>query len=157
MPDQSYDGAEVVLNRLPEADKLRPLTRKRWGIINVWQPLRAVNREPLAMCDARSVEEHELRPVTTRIVIGQPPNTINKDNEQWHLTCSPQHRWYYASGMTTDEALLIKNFDSKLDGRARRVPHTAIQTPYDEGPPRQSIEIRCLVFWEHEEEEFDSV
>lgn len=153
MPDQSYDGAEVVLNRLPEADKLRPLTRKRWGIINVWQPLREVNREPLAMCDARSVEEHELRPVTTRIVVGQPPNTINKDNEQWHLTCSPQHKWYYASGMTTDEALLIKNFDSKLDGRARCVPHTAIQTPYDKGPPRQSIEIRCLVFWEHEEKE----
>lgn len=142
-----------MLDRLPEADQLRPLTKRRWGIINVWQPLKPVNREPLAMCDARSVKDDELRPVTTRIVIGQAPNIINKDNEQWHLLPSSEHKWYYASDMTTDEALLIKNYDSKLDGRARRVPHTAIQTPYDQGPPRESIEIRCLVFWEHQEAE----
>lgn len=142
-----------MLDRLPDAATLRAMTRRRWGIINVWQPLKDVEREPLAMCDARSVEESELRPVTTRIVVGPPPNTRNIDNEQWHLVPSPNHKWYYASGMTTDEALLIKNYDSKLDGRARRVPHTAIQTPNDGGPPRESIEIRCLVFWENEQAE----
>ncbi|KAK1496538.1 GA4 desaturase [Colletotrichum tamarilloi] len=149
--DQSYKGAEVVLDRLPEAEMLRTKTKTRWGIINVWHPLKLVQREPLAVCDARSVEESDLRPVTTRIVLGKPPNTINKDNEQWHMVASPQHKWYYASNMTPDEALLIKIFDTKLDGRARRVPHTAIQTPEDVGPPRESIEIRCLVFWEDQE------
>ncbi|KAI3553816.1 GA4 desaturase [Colletotrichum abscissum] len=149
--DQSYKGAEVVLDRLPEAEMLRTKTKTRWGIINVWHPLKLVQREPLAVCDARSVEESDLRPVTTRIVLGKPPNTINKDNEQWHMVASPQHKWYYASNMTPDEALLIKIFDTKLDGRARRVPHTAIQTPKDVGPPRESIEIRCLVFWEDQE------
>ncbi|KXH47070.1 GA4 desaturase [Colletotrichum nymphaeae SA-01] len=149
--DQSYKGAEVVLDRLPEAEMLRAKTKTRWGIINVWHPLKLVQREPLAVCDARSVEESDLRPVTTRIVLGKPPNTINKDNEQWHMVASPRHKWYYASNMTPDEALLIKIFDTKLDGRARRVPHTAIQTPKDVGPPRESIEIRCLVFWEDQE------
>ncbi|KAF4434831.1 GA4 desaturase [Fusarium austroafricanum] len=149
--DQSYHGARIVLDRLPEAEMLRAKTKTRWGIINIWQPLKPVKREPLAVCDARSVDEKDLRPVTTRIVIGAPPNTVNKDNEQWHVVANPQHKWYYASNMTPDEVLLIKMWDSKLDGRARRVPHTAIQTWNDQGPPRESIEIRCLVFWEDQE------
>jgi hypothetical protein len=50
--------------------------------------------------------------------------------------------------MQPDEALLIKCFDSKVDGRARRTPHTAFQTEMDCGGARQSVEVRCLVFWE---------
>ncbi|CAK4030445.1 Hypothetical predicted protein [Lecanosticta acicola] len=43
--------------------------------------------------------------------------------------------------MTPEECLLIKCFDTKLDGRARRAPHSAIRTPNDHGPPRESIEL----------------
>jgi hypothetical protein len=44
---------------------------------------------------------------------------------------------------------LIKCFDSKLDGRARRVPHTAFNIPgTEEKEGRESIEVRCLVFHE---------
>lgn len=116
----------------------------------MWQPLGPVTREPLAMIDARTVDESDLRPVTTRVVL---PGGRNMDNEQWHCVANPNHRWYYASGMGPGEALLIKNYDTKLDGTARRVPHTAIKTPGDDGPPRRSIEIRCLVFWEDQEKE----
>ncbi|KAJ0166956.1 hypothetical protein CTA2_5001 [Colletotrichum tanaceti] len=149
--DQSYEGAEAVLDRLPEAETLRAKTKNRWGIINIWHPLKLVRREALAVCDARSVDESDLRPVTTRIVLGTPPNATSRDNEQWHAVASPRHAWFYASDMTPDEALLIKIFDTKLDGRARRVPHSAIQTPKDDGPPRESIEMRCLVFWEDQD------
>jgi hypothetical protein len=51
--------------------------------------------------------------------------------------------------MEPDEALLIKCFDSKTDGGvSRRAPHSAFQSPNDEGPARESIEVRCVVFWE---------
>ncbi|TLD07888.1 hypothetical protein PgNI_10947 [Pyricularia grisea] len=145
--DQSYHGAQIRLDRQAEVDNLRDKAKHRWGIINVWQPLKPVDREPLAVCDARSVDESDLVPVTTRIVYGGQ----NIDNEQWHIKANPNHKWYYSSRMTPNEALLIKCYDSKLDGRARRTPHTAIQTPDDFGPPRESIEIRCFVFWEGEE------
>jgi hypothetical protein len=60
-------------------------------------------------------------------------------------------RWLYKSGMTPDEVLLIKCFDSKLDGRARRVPHTAFEVPGTEDKEgRESIEIRALVFHEND-------
>lgn len=65
----------------------------------------------------------------------------------------PEHRWYYASRMRPDEALFIKCFDSKMDGRARCSPHSAFRTEFDEGGPRESCEVRCLVFWEGEDVE----
>lgn len=46
-----------------------------------------------------------------------------------------------------EEVLLIKCFDSRRDV-ARWAPHSAIQTEEDFGPARESIEVRCFVFWE---------
>jgi hypothetical protein len=67
------------------------------------------------------------------------------------------HRFYYQKDMTPEEVLLLKCFDSYGQGMpngkkglAVRTPHTAFedpQTPKD-APGRQSIEVRCLVFYE---------
>jgi hypothetical protein len=50
--------------------------------------------------------------------------------------------------MRADEALLLKCYDSKTDGRARFAPHTAFTDPTTPAdvPPRESIELRTLVF-----------
>ncbi len=49
--------------------------------------------------------------------------------------------------MRADEALLLKCFDSKTD-RARFAPHSAFTDPTApaDAPPRESIEVRTLVF-----------
>jgi hypothetical protein len=51
--------------------------------------------------------------------------------------------------MRSDEALLIKCFDSEKDGRARFTAHTAFDDPTSppNAPPRESIELRALVFF----------
>jgi hypothetical protein len=59
---------------------------------------------------------------------------------------NPNHRWYYIPEMRTDEALLLKCYDSATDGRTRFGPHTAFidpTTPAD-APLRESIELRTL-------------
>jgi hypothetical protein len=64
------------------------------------------------------------------------------------VTYNPSHRWFYFPRMRVDEALLLKCYDSETDGRARFAPHTAFHdptTPVD-APPRESIELRTLVF-----------
>jgi hypothetical protein len=64
------------------------------------------------------------------------------------VTYSPDHRWFYFPEMTPDEAILLKCYDSATDGRTRFGPHTAFvdpTTPAD-APPRESIELRTLVF-----------
>jgi hypothetical protein len=68
--------------------------------------------------------------------------------ETWGIRANPAHRWYYKRHMDLDDVLLIKIFDSKKDGRARYTPHTSFTSEEDHGDPRNSIEIRCFVFWE---------
>ena len=143
--DQSYDAAR---NRVPhhlpaDADAL---LSTRHQIINVWRPIKKILKDPLAVADAHSVPESDLVPV----------GLIYPDRKGETLTVkpNPQHRWYYLYGQSPEEVTLIKCYDSKLDGRARRVPHTAFENPktVDE-EPRESIEVRALVFHEDQSAE----
>ena len=61
------------------------------------------------------------------------------------------YRWYYAKGITADEAYVFVCYDSRHD-RARFTPHTGFidtTTPAD-AEPRHSVETRAFVFWENE-------
>lgn len=67
-----------------------------------------------------------------------------------------KHRFYYLKDMTPDEVMFLKCFDSRGEGMekgrkgvALRTPHTAFVDPETPGdaPGRQSIEVRCLVFY----------
>lgn len=109
------------------------------------------------MCDARSVSDEELRERPLKMAPQKgdaAPSMVDvyrQDNSLWSVLPPKNpddHKWYYTSQMRPDEALFIKIFDSKRDGTARRTPHTAFTTPYDFGPPRNSLEVRCLAFWE---------
>ena len=53
--------------------------------------------------------------------------------------------------MTPDEAYVFVEYDSRVD-RARFTPHTGFKDPTSapDAPPRESVELRALVFWEHE-------
>ncbi|KAK4494911.1 hypothetical protein PRZ48_014267 [Zasmidium cellare] len=141
--DQSYEGAEQVITDIPEAPQLASKANTRWGIINVWRPLKPITREPLAVCGARSVPDSDLQQCwihVQRPKDGKDDATI--DVGLWYLQKGEGHKWYWPSEMQTDEALLIKCFDTKKDGTARRAPHSALQTPGDHGPPRESVEVR---------------
>lgn len=70
---------------------------------------------------------------------------------------SEQHKFYYVKDMTPDEVMLLKCYDSRGEGRpggkpgvALRTPHSAFEDPLTapDAPPRQSIEVRCLVFYD---------
>ncbi|KIV83405.1 hypothetical protein PV11_05436 [Exophiala sideris] len=76
--------------------------------------------------------------------------------ETYAVAPSDQHKFYYMKDMTPEEVMFIKCFDSFSQvnggkkGLADCTPHTAFvdpQTPA-EAPGRQSIEVRCLVFYE---------
>jgi hypothetical protein len=123
------------------ADEAEELLHGRVQIINVWRPIKGPLLDaPLAVCDAKSVEPDDL--VASDLIY---PHRIG---ETYSVTYRPSHRWFYFRSMRADEALLLKCFDSKNDGRARFAPHTAFADPDApaDAPPRESIEIRALVF-----------
>ena len=68
--------------------------------------------------------------------------------EIYHLAWSADHCWYWVPEMERDEVLLIKGWDSLEDGRARYTPHGAFKLQKQEGPPRESIELRTFLVFE---------
>jgi hypothetical protein len=132
-------GANRVREHLPdEADEL---LKGRVQVINLWRPIRGPVRDtPLAMCDGQTVAEGDL--VASDLIYP------NRRGETYSVKYNPNHRWFYFPDMTPDEAILLKCYDSATDGRTRFGPHTAFvdpTTPADV-PPRESIELRALVF-----------
>ena len=121
-----------------EADQL---LRGRVQIINLWRPIRGPLRDaPLAVCDARTVKPEHLVP--SDLVY---PNRVG---ETYSVTFDPGHRWFYVPDMNVEDVLLLKCYDSAMDGRARFTPHTAFADPNTppDAAPRESIELRTLVF-----------
>jgi len=117
------------------------LLHGRTQIINLWRPTRGpVFDSPLAVADARSVAPTDL----------VPSDLIYPDRvgETYGVSYNPAHRWFYLPEMRRDEVLLLKCFDSAVDGRARFAPHTAFIDPTtpNSALPRESIELRALVF-----------
>jgi hypothetical protein len=52
--------------------------------------------------------------------------------------------------MRPGEVILLKNYDSALDGRARFTPHAAFLDPTapEWARPRESIELRAITFFD---------
>ena len=122
-------------------DDAERLLQGRYMIINVWKPIRGpVKQVPLAICDARSIGPGQLLDAD----LIYPDRT----GEVSMLTYSPEQRWYYVPEMLPEEALLLKCFDSEHD-RARFTAHSAFDDPTSaaDAPPRESIEVRTLVFF----------
>lgn len=136
--DQSYKaGPERVQHHLPgEAERL---LKARYQIINVWRPIKTIRKDPLGVADATSVPDDDLLPV--QLIY---PDRVG---ETFTVRPNSSHRWHYLREQTPQEVMLIKCFDSKLDGRARRVPHSAfVDQGAEAESPRESIEVRALVF-----------
>jgi hypothetical protein len=117
------------------------LLERPFAIVNVWRPIRAVESFPLTACDARSVAPGALIPAERR--------AEDRIGEIYMLRFDPGQRWIYFPAMTPDEALLIKTYDSREDGRARWAAHTAFADPHTRpgAPPRESIETRVFAFF----------
>ena len=135
----------------------------RFAIVNVWRSIarEPVATRPLALCDAASVRPGEL--VVFEI------HYADRIGENYFAKHDPRHRWVYWSGMTRDEALLIKQWDSEgelarsggaradadLSAGAGDRPctfsfHSAFEDPGTppDAPDRWSIEVRCAALFD---------
>ncbi|KAE8152955.1 hypothetical protein BDV25DRAFT_137357 [Aspergillus avenaceus] len=145
--DQSPLGARRrVYQHLPdEADKL---LKGRAQIVNVWRPLRGpVQDWPLAVMDCSTLARSHIHPTKLyrhRFELRGETVSISHDENQ---------RWYYLDGQQTDECTLIKIWDSKEGISGHMCAHCAFQHPNtpEDAPLRESVEVRCLVFYEDQE------
>ncbi len=134
-------GPQRVRDLLPP-EEAEELLQHRFAVINVWRPIRGpVQESPLAVCDARSITQEDFIP--TDLVYR------DRKGEIYLVAFSPSHRWFYFPHMQTNEALLLKCYDSMDDGRARFTAHSAFADPTSppDAPARESIEVRTLAFF----------
>jgi len=176
--DQTPDAAAARVRRHLPADEAEELLKGRYAIINVWRPIENPASDfPLAVIDWRSTVPSDFIKVDL-LYPRRAPNEDDDDRgkervpdektlfstegydakgETFAVAPSDRHRFYYVKDMTPEEVMLLKCFDSAGEGEAlstkglaARTPHTAFwdpQTP-ESAPGRQSIEVRCLVFYE---------
>jgi hypothetical protein len=78
----------------------------RVRFINIWRPISPAPVEdcPLALCDFRTVDPSDL--VAMDIVY--PHFT----DEAYEVKYNPSHRWFYKRGMTQEDVIVFKLFDS---------------------------------------------
>jgi hypothetical protein len=131
-------------NRLREVlpDEAESLLKSRFAIIQVWRATNTpIERNPLAIVDARTIDPADLVPAERRF-----PDRVG---EIYFHQYNPAHRWTYFDRMRRDEALVFKVYDSAKDGRARWGAHTSFEHPQTrpDAPPRESIEIRAFAFF----------
>jgi len=130
---------------------------KRFIISSFWRTFSPPPQNcPLAVCDARSVRDDEGTPNVLWVVDKIPEGDAMfgpMDDDANPLAAAifyhnPDHRWWYFSSMTRDEAMLFKFHDSDRS-RPWRCPHTAF---WDDSLPganvRESIECRSIAFFE---------
>jgi len=117
------------------------LLERRFAIIQVWRAInRPIESNPLAIADARSVAAEDLLIAERRYPL--------RVGQTYRLKHNPAHRWFYVPRMQPDEALLLKCSDTATNVPARFTPHSAFIDPTAsaDAPPRESIEVRTLVF-----------
>jgi hypothetical protein len=121
-----------------EADEL---LRHRFAFINVWRPVRGpIEESPLAVCDANSM--------TIKDFVATDLKYRDRTGEVYSVAYNSSHKWFYFPRMRTDEALLLKCFDSDKN-RTRFTAHSAFEDPNSppNAAPRESIEARTILFF----------
>jgi hypothetical protein len=145
-------GAHVDYGRRTIEDIARPILGaqadhwlgKRVVLMNLWRPISTVQRTPLALCDAATVQRSDLHDSEIRGGLDDPNRSPLYG---YNLSYNPAHRWYYTTSMRPDEVYAFKLYDSD-PGRPQWTGHTAINDPETPGdaPPRESMEIRTISF-----------
>ncbi|TFK61298.1 hypothetical protein BDN72DRAFT_965247 [Pluteus cervinus] len=155
-PSKRQPVAQTHIDQTPKASIARvhlhlppseapALLQRRFQIINLWRPIDhpAVDW-PLALCDYRSIDaKNDVFPVA-RI-------SKDREGETFRVKYNPNQKWKYFYGVTPEEYILIKCFDSLQDESvALYTPHTGFEDPATPpgAPFRESIELRALVFYD---------
>lgn len=125
----------------------------RYAVYSVWRPVRPVMRDPLVVCDYRSLDKDGLSKHKYRALSEQNPNG-EYTMEYWSVAPPKditQPRWYWMPEQQPDEVLIVKFADTAAESDpsiARCCPHGAAVIPGTEAEvARCSIECRVLAFW----------
>ncbi|KAK3070745.1 hypothetical protein LTR53_009915 [Teratosphaeriaceae sp. CCFEE 6253] len=128
----------------PHEEPNRHLRGRPFAIYNVWKPLKTVRRDPLCLCDVRTLASEDLH--STKVCV---PNLGEIENISLRAPRDAgRHGFVYVREQRLDQALVFRIFDSRIDGvvgdrKSHGVAHSSFADPGTEDQAaRESIEVR---------------
>lgn len=126
----------------------------RYAAYSVWRPLVTVKRDPLVVCDYRTIDKETATKQRYRCT-----SEINPDGEYvmeyWDVGVPKdpkQAQWYWMPGQTPEDVLVVKFADSAAETDPSIARYGAHASPDVKGTQDQeariSVECRVLAFWE---------
>ncbi|MCJ1297565.1 hypothetical protein MMC08_000352 [Hypocenomyce scalaris] len=146
-----------VAKEMLDAEDANATEIPRCAAFSVWRPLNTVHRDPLSVCDWRSVRPEDLEKVQYRA-----PSGVNANGEymmEGYTVLPPseaakeRQRWYFWPQQTPQDLLILKFADTGSvndPNIAAACMHTAVALEdADSAPPesRENVECRVLAFW----------
>ena len=143
---QTFLGPLLASEGLPE-DCVRTASRRL--VLQFWRNIGPERADaPLAICDATTVPERDLERSWVESYGG---GSFGFETFGVRGDHADAHCWYTFPGMTRDETLLFRTYDSALAerGEAFWTPHSAFLDPaIAPGTARRaSVEMRVLCLW----------
>lgn len=145
--------AKEVIEAEDARDRGEDVIVPRYAAYSVWRPIKTVKRDPLVVCDYRSLDKDDLSRHQYR-ALGEQNESGEYMMEYWSVAPPKdvtQPRWYWMPEQIPDEVLIIKFADTAADSDssiAKCCPHAAaVIAGTEEEEPRSSVECRVLAFW----------
>ncbi|KAK4501053.1 hypothetical protein PRZ48_006859 [Zasmidium cellare] len=129
--DTAACARNVITKNFPPSEATHLLAHP-FSLINIWRPLKPVQKDPLGLIDARTVQASDR--IEARL-----PTPDGEDNQ---VRKGERHQWWWVSGQGVDECVKEGFWG---------VPHSSFEVG-GEGIDRESVEVRCLCFFEEEKE-----
>ena len=133
----------LLKNIIPDDEEVERLLSRRFMIINAWRPITQIRRDPLAVCNWKSVDPandiYNDRRVTSEGVMEFGAPIYNE-----------KHEWFYLSGQRPDEPLLFKQLDSNPENNITLLHSAFVDPKYTGFPARESIEFKVFAFFDGE-------
>lgn len=145
--DFSYDGGydRIGMHLLPDELAAVEEGRKRVMIVNAWRPLSTVKNAPLLLSDRRSIRKKDLVEVDKVL-----PDKVEK---AFFLYYRKDQKWFYLPDQEPNEvAFFVTWRPDEEPVMANYSPHGASGVEVTDTRPRESVEVRMMVFFDHEKE-----
>ena len=129
---------------------------ERYAYINLWRNIAEtpIENDHLAMLDERTTVKPD--DYIAKDLFGDGYSVVQYNLNARHAS---RHKWYYFPQMTKNEAIIFKQMDSDYTKSGRISFHMSVKDPtaYANIPPRQSIEVRMMCYWNKTEGGLDTM
>ena len=138
--DIMHASCRHVLKGILIEEEIERLMSHPFIVVNVWRPIKPIRRDPLAVCDWRSVDAASDIVADRRVISGQI-------FEFGVPIFNEKHEWYYLSEQQPDEPLVFKQLSSDATSNVTLLHSAFVDPNHVNDSPRESIEMKCFAFF----------